>query len=304
MFFKENEMRELSSNAPEALMVVSLDEAYAFCEKTAKRHYENFPVGSLAVPKSVRHHFYAVYAFARLGDEIADEYSFSVGTEAALLLLENLTASAEENFVRHGGNPIFWALSCTMSELNIPREPLISLLHAFKMDVNFCQPGTWADLYFYCQHSANPIGELVLRIFGEYDAEKAIYSDKICTGLQMANFWQDLSLDLACNRLYIPKNLLEVNNISSKDLLNKRKNIKLQRVLNDLYQETYLLLSEGTVLINKVEHRRLALELKLIIAGGLKILSKTIRLRERILVERPRLRRTDMIAIFFKSIFS
>lgn len=305
MFFTNEEIIELCSADGGSKKVSSAESAYQFCESIAKRHYENFPVGSVVVPKRLRKHFYAVYAYSRLADDIADEFAKDdQNKEQAVAFLESLAKNAESSFENHSGNPIFMALSLTMKQLNIPAQPFQYLTIAFIRDINFTQPDTIEDLFDYCKYSANPVGEIVLRLYNQYNEKNSVLSDKICTALQLANFWQDLSCDISANRFYIPKNVLNNHNIELNDLIERKKSVKLQHALTDLYNLTYDLFKQGQKLIGSVDGFRLKLELNLIQNGGLKILSKVVRLGNDILTERPRLGKSDIFSVLIKSLFS
>lgn len=302
MFFKTDEILDLLKPDGGKLKVASSDEAFDYCRRIAKRHYENFPVGSLVVPRKLRKHFYSVYAYSRLADDIADEFAeINDQKQLAIEMLEKLAENASNRFDNHDGNPIFFALSETMKELGLPPKPFINLTVAFVRDINFRRAESIDDLFNYCYYSANPVGEIVLRLFGEYNAENAKLSDKICTALQFANFWQDISVDMQKNRIYLP--VKNFPNIELNDLLQNKKNIILHDDLNVLYNLTYQLFNEGKQLIKKVKSNRLKFELKMIVGGGLKILSKVNRLEVDIVSTRPTLNKNDIVGIFLKSLF-
>ena len=191
-----------------------LVSAYESCARTGRRHYENFPVGSLLLPPSMRNHVAAVYAFARAADDFADEGQRSVGERQDLLdgWLERLqrTQSGDEPDTRlRQGEPahtpaIFLALGASIRACSLPVELLEDLLSAFRQDVTVARYSAWTDLLDYCRRSANPIGRLVLRIAGRRDAQLDAWSDAICTALQLANFWQDFKADYDRGRLYLP----------------------------------------------------------------------------------------------------
>jgi squalene synthase HpnC len=279
----------------------SVDEAYDFCKSVTKAHYENFPVGSFIIPKKLRKHFYSIYSFARVADDFGDELS-AIGKDKQL---ESLTEFEkllyDESFKSsNSGNPVFLALHNTMTEKDIPREPFSKLITAFKRDVCFEQPKNFAELEDYCSYSANPVGELVLRLFGLYNKETENYSDSICTGLQLVNFWQDLSGDLRIGRLYIPFELLDKYGLNKDNLHDEKNSVIFNTCLDELYNitETYFLFGYG--LIKFLGNKRLRFEITATVEGGLKILNKLRRNGIRVLTYRPRLNRVDYINIFFK----
>lgn len=275
----------------------SLVEAYQFTEKLALSHYENFPVGSFLIPKKFRKHIYSIYSYARIADDIADE-NLNFSNEQKLDLLDKFQSNLK---IKETTNPLFLALFNTIDELSIPIIPFENLIEAFKMDIQFKQPENFEDLIHYCQRSANPVGELVLRVFDEFNHEKSIYSDNICTGLQLANFWQDISVDIKKNRIYIPQIILKKFEIV--DIFNEPDTDKIFKCLNELYVITEQYFAEGKKLIPLLQNYRLRLEINATLAGGQMILSKTKDLKNEILIKRPNLSKSDLFKIFLKTIF-
>lgn len=288
------------------LGVVSIDDAYRFCEKLAKSHYENFPVGSLLIPKKYRRHFYAIYAYCRISDDLGDEYPAS--TAEKLDAINRFESLLTVNFVAgEKNNPIFFALNHTNHEKNIPLEPYRNLLEAFRRDSDFTVYNTKEQLINYCQFSANPVGELVLHLFGNYSPETAKYSDMICTALQLANFWQDISRDKQIGRCYIPKEFFpEISHSSHKDkehlaiLAELHEKQELLPVLSELFAWTENLFAEGRRLVPLLKNWRLKMEIKTIIAGGETILGATKKMGADIYNQRPHLKKTDLLKIVAK----
>ncbi len=278
--------------------VSSLDEAYTFCEKIALGHYENFPVGSLFIPKRKRKYVFAVYAFARIADDIADELDAEKSERLGML------ASYKEILINkvHSTHPIFWALSDMQNKLEIPDSPFLKLITAFSMDVNFRQPENFDELFDYCRHSANPVGELILRIFDIYNDKTVYYSDKICTALQLVNFWQDFSLDLKRNRVYIPKTVISKYKIDIKEIFELSTDTKIEKMLEELYDKTQSLFDEGKSLVNYLKPYRLKLEIAATINGGECILKKTKDMGNKIFIERPRLYKYDLFKIMLSAL--
>jgi len=198
-------------------MVSDLSSAYAECERIAREHYENFPVASLLMPRAMRPHVAAVYAFARAADDFADEGSLAAAHRIELLdgwevrLHDSLAGPrvapprAEEPAATIR---IFQALGNTIAEKALPVSLFEDLLSAFRQDVTVGRYATWADVLDYCRRSANPIGRLVLRIAGYRDDRLDGWSDAICSALQLTNFWQDLSIDTRRGRVYLPADVL------------------------------------------------------------------------------------------------
>ena len=177
-------------------------EAFAHCEALARSHYENFPVASLALPRRIRPYVAAVYAFARTADDYADEGERT--PEERLALLDAWEVMLHKAYEGDATHPVFVAITATAEETGMPKQLLLDLLHAFRMDVTVKRYRTFEDVLGYCRYSANPVGRLVLHLFGESRAETTTPSDAICTGLQLANFYQDYSVDLSRGRLYVP----------------------------------------------------------------------------------------------------
>jgi phytoene/squalene synthetase len=167
------------------------------------------------------------------------------------------------------------------------------------MDVKFEQPNNFNDLYTYCHYSANPIGEMLLKLFDEATDENTKLSNDICTALQLVNFWQDISRDKQHNRYYIPNELLNRFGLNYGNLLENQ--VRLQVLLDQLYQETEKLFENGKKLCYLVKNKRLKLELSLIISSGIRILEKCKNLKTEIVETRPSLDKSDFLPIFYKA---
>lgn len=290
MKFSREQLQELTSASGETFAVSSLDEAFAFCQTLARSHYENFPVGSFLIPRALQPHFFSVYAFSRIADDIADELTDVPALQS--ILLDSCEQLLEQ---RPLTNPVFLALHHTMQHCAIPTTPFRCLLSAFRDDIAFCQPRTWEDALHYCSRSANPIGELVLRIFGLYSPITAPLSNEICTGLQLANFWQDISVDRRRGRVYIPHNVLAQYDISSQHLLHDGFSanlpVLLAPCLEDVCTYTESFFNRGENLLNYLTSARLRLEIAITIEGGRAILRATRQKGGNIVRERPTIRK-------------
>jgi len=179
----------------------TLAEAREYCRRLATSHYENFSVATWFLPKHLHEHFYAVYAYCRISDDLGDE----VGDPAASIRL--LDAWEEELNACYEGrpkHPVFVALAETVRQCDIPKKPFADLLVAFRQDQTVTRYERVEDLLGYCRNSANPVGRLVLYVCGYRDPELQMLSDYTCVGLQLANFWQDVTVDYAKNRIYLP----------------------------------------------------------------------------------------------------
>ncbi len=305
MKFSTEELFDLTTTNGGCFAVNNLHEAELFCKKLATSHYENFPVGSLLIPKKFRKHFFSVYAFSRIADDLADEL-IAMGKESQLDAINSFEKLLfEKDFLNSPkGNPVFVALYQTMNDCNIPPEVLARLLIAFRIDIDFKRPVTMQDNLDYCHYSANPVGELVLRIFGLWNQTTAPYSDSICTGLQLANFWQDISRDFEKGRIYIPSQIMEHIPLSVKDNLQVEENIGIfpatLQYLSEMTEEHF---TSGKKLIGFLPYFRLRLEIALTIEGGRAILRKTKRLGSTILFQRPSITGFDLLIIFVNALF-
>lgn len=248
----------------------SLPEAYAFCTRLAMHHYENFPVGSLLIPHSMRKHVHAIYSFARIADDFADEARFE-GSR-----LENLCVWRESLARCYRGkssHPVFIALGDTAAKYGIPQSLLGDLLTAFEQDVLKARYENFDEVLAYCQNSANPVGRLILLLFGYRDEALHRLSDRICTGLQLANFWQDVAIDLKKNRIYLPRDEQERFGVDESMLHAGRMTDPLRRLMAFQVERTRAIFEEGRALPGRVRGM-LSLELKLVWLGGTGILEK------------------------------
>lgn len=193
--------RELRAWGPGSGSCSGLAAARAYCAHVARSHYENFTVVSLVLPRRLIRHFHAVYAYCRWADDLADE------TAGGAESLELLAWWRRELLACYSGSPrhpVMIALRETIRRFAIPPEPFLDLLLAFEQDQRLKRYESFEQLLGYCRNSANPVGRLVLYLFECFTEERARLSDEVCTGLQLANFWQDTARDLAIGRVYLP----------------------------------------------------------------------------------------------------
>src|SRR5215469_4904574 len=185
----------IPENAP------SLTEAQQYCVRLATSHYENFPVVTWFLPKHLHQHFYNVYAYCRISDDLGDEVG---DKQQSLSLLNQWEAELQQCYSGAPRHPVFVALRETVREFDIPQHEFSDLLTAFRQDQRVTRFPTFDDVLAYCHYSANPVGHLVLYLCGYCDAERQQLSDYTCTALQLANFWQDVATDFAKDRIYLP----------------------------------------------------------------------------------------------------
>ncbi len=300
----EDQLIDLSKSSGGQFAISDLESAYKFCEKIASSHYENFPVGSIFIPKKNRKYFYSVYAFSRIADDIADELVDTKGVDRIKILDDYILNIIEiEKFSKHSGNPIFVALFDTIKAKNLPKEPFLNLIHAFKMDAEFAHAKNMDDLVDYCNYSANPVGELVLRIFDMYDEKTAPLSDAICTGLQLINFWQDFSVDLRNQRCFIPKDFLEKFNLEKESLVLQEKNINFKSCISVIFEYTKQIYNKGNSLPRLLKPFRLRMEIAVTYYAGLAMLEKCELMGSELLSKRPKLEKIDYLKILYKALF-
>lgn len=285
---------------------IDFDEAFTHCEKITKAHYENFPVASFLIPEDKRKYVYAIYSFARYADDIAD--SAILTSEEKLTRLSfleeelNRILNNELQNLHEETKYIFRALYKTLNDLNIPSDELRNLLKAFKQDSVKDKYDTFEELLEYSKYSANPVGHLILYIFGYKDKKLFELSDYICTGLQLINFWQDVARDLEINRVYIPNEILQKHNYSYELLYNKVENENYINIVKELIAKTKEFYKKGKELPNLVSGR-LKYELKATYYGGMTVINKIEQLNYRTLSTRPVVTGFDKLKILIKTIF-
>lgn len=251
--------------------------AYARCMRLAGQHYENFPVASRLLPSAMRPHIAAIYSFARIADDFADEGTRT--DEARLALLDDwrrrLQAAADGSTQDDGSDAaaIFIALGDTIRRFTIEMPLFEDLLSAFRQDVTVKRYDTWDAVLDYCRRSANPVGRLVLRVAGHRDARVDAYADAVCTALQLTNFWQDLAEDWRRGRLYVPLEIVAAAGADERDLHRRRMSPEWQAALRDVAGRTRALYAEGRPVTGAVAGR-LRWELRATWLGGLRILNR------------------------------
>ncbi|PIW47932.1 MAG: squalene synthase HpnC [Zetaproteobacteria bacterium CG12_big_fil_rev_8_21_14_0_65_54_13] len=252
---------------------MQLAQAYQHCLDTARNHYENFPTASKLLRAELRPAVAAIYAFARHADDLADE-----GNAPASMRLKQLDAwetllerCEQDPAIDHA---VFMALGDAIRTRQLPVEELYNLLIAFRMDVTLHAYGSLDELKFYCRHSANPVGRLMLALHGVNSAEANRYSDLICTALQLINFWQDFSIDLPNGRCYIPGDWLAAEQLTADQLLaGQVDNKQFRPVFLHAIAATRAMLKEGVPLLAMLP-MRLRLQIAATLHGGLTMLDR------------------------------
>lgn len=277
---------------------LTLRRAYAHCSRLARRHYENFPVGSLLVPRRLRPAVHAVYAFARGADDFADEPRNAGKRLAALERWERMLEEAAGGRATH---PVFVALADTIGRHRLPIQPFRDLLAAFRFDAGGGRFERWESLLEYCRSSANPVGRLMLRLFGYDSPVLDALSDRLCTALQLTNFWQDLGVDVARGRIYLPERDLERFGLDERDLARGRLAGPLRNLLSFEVARTRALYDAAAPLPGLLRPP-LSFEVRAIAAGGRRILGQLEREGLDPLARRPRLRWSDRVAIVWEAV--
>ncbi|MBS4028155.1 MAG: squalene synthase HpnC [Ignavibacteriales bacterium] len=278
-----------------------IDDAFDYCARITNSHYENFPVASLFLPQEKRPYIQAIYAFARIADDYSDEGEFTV--EERMKRLDEWNEQLDLCFQHQCSHPIFIALEDTLHKLHLPKELFADLIIAFKMDVTKNRFENFDELLFYCKHSANPVGRLVLMVFGYRDEEFFKYSDNICTALQLTNFWQDVSDDKKKNRLYLPLDELNRFNYSMEKWSDGVMDNNFRELMKFQVERTKQLFYDGTELLERVD-KDLRLELRLVWFGGMKILRKMEKQNYSVFERRPKLNMFDKLSVFWKAMFA
>lgn len=274
-----------------------LDLAYDYCERLARSHYENFPVGSALLPKRLRKHFYSIYAFARIADDFADEgYGQGYSERERLEALDEWRRLLIESLAGRASHPVFVALARTASEFDLPSALFEDLLFAFSQDVTIRRYESFDQLLDYCRRSANPIGRLILLLFGYRDEQRHQWSDDICTALQLANHWQDVAVDLDKDRIYLPLEDLSRFEISVDELARRDANSSFKRLMKFEVERARAMFARGKPLCTSVSGR-FGLELRSVWLGGMRILDRIEQNGFDVFTGRPVITSTDKLKI-------
>lgn len=262
-------------------------------------HYENFPVASILLPKRLRKPVAAIYHFARAADDIADEGNLC--DQERLNQLDAFRAELDR-IVRNKAptTPLFQNLATTIKQHELPLQPFYDLLDAFSQDVSKKRYENFSDLLDYCRRSANPVGNLLLHLYREATEVNIGYSDAICTSLQLINFWQDVAKDYAIHRVYLPLDEMHQFGVSEEQIANGIVDENFKRLLKFQVDRARALMLKGAPL-GSILKGRIGLEMRLIIAGGMRILDKLESADFDMFRHRPVLRPPDWVIMMFKS---
>lgn len=292
-------------------------EAFAYCKQLAKTHYENFHVAGFFLPKQLRQPFYVVYAYCRCSDDLADEHDGSPeARQSALQKLDDWQRQLDQCFdpaePKEETHPVFIALRSLVQQFPLPKEPFADLLVAFRQDQIKQRYETFEDLLDYCRYSANPVGRIVLHLIcckhhepqtwesgtGGPAPEQLAWSDSICTALQLANFWQDVSRDKALGRCYIPQDTARKFGVDLTDL---HDSPEFRRMIQELVADARCRFQSGKPLIESVP-KKLRSDISLFIRGGLAILEAIERIQFNVLAKRPVLSRWTKLRLLLGTI--
>ena len=271
----------------------ALEEARAYCAHLARSHYENFSVATWFLPARLRQHFYNVYAYCRISDDLGDEVG---DTAASLELLDQWQRELDACYDGSPKHPVFVALAETVRKFEIPQHEFSDLLIAFRQDQSVTRFESFNDVIGYCQYSANPVGHLVLYLCGYRDAERQQLSDDTCTALQLANFWQDVSVDYEKGRIYLPLEDLRRFGVTEGDIAAKRNTPSFIEMMKFEVDRAHDWFRRGLPLIGKVDHE-LAVDLELFTRGGQEILRAIEKQGYAVLGNRPAISKPRKLAL-------
>ena len=279
----------------------SLDEARAWCKHLAESHYENFHVASWFLPKDLRPHFHAIYAYCRVSDDLSDEVG---DTEQSLALLDIWERELDACYEGQARHPVFVALAETIKDSFIPKEPFADLLTAFRQDQTVTRYESIEELLAYCRYSANPVGRLVLYVCGEANEENFRLSDQTCSALQLANFWQDVRSDYTeRGRIYIPKKDMDFYRVPEEYIADGIVTPEFRSLMHCEVDYARALFEEGLPLIGKV-NRDLAIDLDLFSRGGLEILRAIEECGYDVLSARPAISKGRKLKLMLRAVSS
>ncbi len=275
----------------------SLEEARAYCERLAKSHYENFSVATWFLPHRLRQHFYNVYAYCRISDDLGDEVG---DPQQSLELLDQWEAELNACYAGTPRHPVFVALAETVKTCGIPKHEFSDLLIAFRQDQTVTRFETFDDILAYCHYSANPVGHLVLYLCGYSDVERQQLSDYTCTALQLANFWQDVFVDYGKGRIYLPLEDLRRFGVTGEDIAQRRATQQFVAMMKFEVERARDWFARGLPLV-KMVNRELAIDLELFSRSGQEILNAIERQGFDVLKARPEISKSRKLMLVLRA---
>jgi squalene synthase HpnC len=271
----------------------TLEQSRAYCRRLARTHYENFSVATWFLPKHLRQDFLNVYAYCRISDDLGDEVG---DPTAALALLDEWQTELDACYAGTPRHPVFVALAVTVKKFEIPKHEFSDLLIAFRQDQTVSRFETFDDVLAYCHYSANPVGHLVLYLCGYHDADRQQLSDYTCTALQLANFWQDVTVDYAKGRIYLPLEDLRRYSVSEQDIQQNRNTPAFCEMMKFEVERAREWFDRGLPLAKKVD-KELAVDIELFSRGGQEILNAIERQNFAVLGRRPVISKPRKLAL-------
>lgn len=273
-----------------------LDESLAYTRWLATHHYENFHVVSFLLPKHLHQDFYNVYSFCRWADDLGDEIG---NTAESLKLLAWWRKELHAMYAGDARHPVFVALSETAKLRQLPIEPFADLITAFEQDQTVARYRDWDHVFDYCKYSANPVGRLVLMLCGYRDEERFRMSDATCTGLQLANFWQDITVDWEKDRVYLPQDVLVRAGTSDADIAARNFTPQFHDAMREAVSVARRCFQDGLPLARTLD-ARLSLDIELFSRGGMYILGKIERQGYDVLRERPKITKVERVWLLLR----
>src|SRR5438067_3749380 len=274
-----------------------LRDAQLYCERLARIHYENFSVATWFLPKRLRQHFFNVYAYCRISDDLGDEVGDPV---QSLTLLAEWQAELDRCYAGAPRHPVFVALRETVRLLDIPKQPFADLLIAFRQDQSITRYATFDDLLGYCRYSADPVGHLVLYVCGYRDAERQQLSDYTCTALQLANFWQDIAVDYGKGRIYLPLESLRHFDVDESVIASSHATPQFIELMRSEVTRAREWFGRGLPLVEKVDPA-LAVDIELFSRGGVEILDAIERQGFDVLRPRPAISKSRKLRLLVRA---
>jgi len=275
----------------------SLEEARQYCERLAKTHYENFSVATWFLPRRLRQHFYNVYAYCRISDDLGDEVG---DPQQSLELLDQWETELDACYAGSPKHPVFVALAETVKQCSIPKHEFSDLLIAFRQDQTVTRFETFDDVLAYCRYSANPVGHLVLYLCGYRDAERQRLSDYTCTALQLANFWQDVFIDYGKGRIYLPLEDLRRFGVTGEDIAQRHAAPQFVAMMKFEVERARDWFARGLPLVKMVDGE-LAVDLELFSRGGQEILNAIERQGFDVLKARPEISKSRKLLLVLRA---
>lgn len=279
--------------------VWTLEESLAYTKWLATSHYENFHVVSFLLPKRLHQDFYNVYGFCRWADDLGDETG---DTTKSLELLKWWRGELRKCYAGQAAHPVFVTLKDTAAKYQLPIDPFDDLIKAFESDQVKTRYANFEEVFEYCRYSANPVGRLVLGLCGYRDAERHALSDATCTALQLANFWQDVTVDTQKDRVYLPLDLLAKHGCTVEQIFERRFDDNFRGAMKEAVDVARELFLKGLPLADTVD-RRLAIDLDLFSQGGLKVLEKIEAQGYDVLRARPAVSKVERVALLIGAVW-